>query len=384
MLTRRLATALVLVAAVPVLAGAGCEPRIGPGGPGPRHDGDRGVRLNEVQVLASHNSYHVQPEPTLLAALRAALGDAVNGWEYTHRSLADEFDVGVRQVELDAFVDTPEGGHYASPVLIPALGLQPQGPRMSGPGLKVFHIQEVDFRSTCPTFVDCLTQVKAWSDAHPRHLPITIQVEPKDDPIADPGLGFAVPLPWTTDAFATLEDEIRSVFSSRDIITPGRVMGHHASLPEAVEADGWPTLAQARGKVMFLLDDSGEERALYRQLRPDVADRLIFVSAAPPEPDAAMVVVNDPVGDGDRIHDLVDAGYIVRTRADADTVEARTGDTSVQAAAWASGAQFVSTDYPFPEELFGTGYVAEVPGPGVARCNPVSAPPRCPTDGLRP
>ena len=37
-----------------------------------------------------------------------------------------------------------------------------------------------------------------WSDAHPDHLPIVIQVEPKDDTIADPGLGFVTPIPWTT------------------------------------------------------------------------------------------------------------------------------------------------------------------------------------------
>jgi hypothetical protein len=64
---------------------------------------------------------------------------------------------------------------------------------------------------------------------------------------------------------------------------------------------------------------------------------------------------------------------MVRTRADADTVQARSGDTRQQEAAWASGAHFVSTDYPFPDDRFGTGYVAAVPGDGVARCNPVSA-----------
>jgi hypothetical protein len=128
---------------------------------------------------------------------------------------------------------------------------------------------------------------------------------------------------------------------------------------------------------MFVLDDAGGDRAAYRSLHPDVADRLVFVSAAPPDDDAGVVVVNDPVRDGQRIRDLVAGGFIVRTRADADTVEARTGDTSRQEAAWASGAQFVSTDYPFPEDKFGTGYVAELPGGGTARCNPVSAPRRC-------
>jgi hypothetical protein len=50
---------------------------------------------------------------------------------------------------------------------------------------------------------------------------------------------------------------------------------------------------------------------------------------------------------------------------------------SRQAAAFASGAQFVSTDYVFPDETLGTGYVVELPGDRVARCNPVTARPGC-------
>ena len=108
------------------------------------------------------------------------------------------------------------------------------------------------------------------------------------------------------------------------------------------------------------------------------------MSAAPPDADAGYVVVNDPVGDADRIRQLVTDGYLVRTRADADTVEARSGDTTMQEAAWASGAHFVSTDYVFPDDMFGTGYVAEVPGPGLVRCNPVLQPRPCPRQGIRP
>jgi hypothetical protein len=67
----------------------------------------------------------------------------------------------------------------------------------------------------------------------------------------------------------------------------------------------------------------------------------------------------------------------VRTRADADTVQARTGDTTMRDAAITSGAQFVSTDYPVPDPRFGTGYMVEIPGGMPARCNPISAPAEC-------
>jgi hypothetical protein len=346
--------------------------------PGPGGGGHGvSVRLNEIQVLASHNSYHVQPEPALMEALTNFLGAEAQGFEYTHRPLADELDAGVRQIELDVFVDDPGGGRYADPATVPLLGLAPPDPAMAEPGLKVFHVQEVDFRSTCPTFVACLTDVRDWSDAHPDHLPITIQIEAKDSTIPDPGLGFVQPLPWTGDDFTTLEDEIDAVLPADRVLTPAEVRGRFDTLADAVRAGRWPRLDRVRGQVLFVLDDHGAKRDAYRAEVPDLDDRLVFVDVPETDPDAAMMVVNNPVADGDRIRELVEAGFIVRTRADADTVQARSGDTTMRDAAFASGAQFVSTDYVFPDEVFGTGYVADLPGDGAARCNPINAPRRC-------
>src|SRR5918995_888713 len=352
-MVRRQPRLILLLAALALLAlvASACRPVAAVGGAGGNGRGPK-VTINQIQVLASHNSYHREPEPTLLSALKGFLGDAANGFEYTHRPLAEELDAGVRQVELDVFVDDPGGGRYAQPVLVPALGLDPVDPAMAEPGLKVFHVQEVDYRSTCPTFVECLTQLRAWSDDHPGHLPITIQIEAKDDTIPDPGLGFVQPLPWTGPDFAALEREIRTVFGDSDIVTPGDVKGRTRTLADAV-------------------------RDAYRAQVPDVDDRLVFVDVPTTDPDAAMLIVNDPVGDGDRIRQLVADGFIVRTRADADTVQARSGDTTMRDAAFASGAQYVSTDYVFADPRFGTGYVVDLPGDGAARCNPVNAPKRC-------
>jgi len=251
------------------------------------------------------------------------------------------------------------------------------------PGLKVIHVQEVDYRSTCTTLARCLTQVRDWSDANPGHLPVTVQIEPKDDPIPDPGLGFVLPLPWTGDAFADLEAEIATVFPPERVLTPSEVRGRHATLADAVRAGDWPRLDRVRGQVMFVLDDSGAERDAYRAQVPDLADRTIFVDVPETDPDAAVMVINDPIGSGDRIRALVEEGFVVRTRADADTVQARTGDTTRREAALASGAQFVTTDYVWPDERFGTGYVVDLPGDDPARCNPVNAPRYCARADLR-
>lgn len=356
---------------------AACGPPPGGGGGGNGHGPP--IRLNEIQVVATHNSYKIEPEPALHDALLGVLGEAANGFQYTHLPFAEQFDLGARQVELDVFVDDPQGGRYAEPAVIDLLGLEPMDSGFAEPGLKTFHVQEVDYRSRCPQFTTCLEQIRAWSDAHPDHLPITIQIEPKDDEIPDPvDLGFVQPVPWSEDSFADLDTSIRAVFPDEQVITPATVQGDHPTLRDAVESGrGWPTLREARGKVMFTLDHTGAKREMYRSLHPDVNDRLLFVAAQPPDDDAAVVVLNDPVGQRAQIEDLVSRGYIVRTRADADTAEARSGDTARRDAAWESGAQFVSTDYIVPDERFGTGYVVEVPGGGVARCNPVSATPKC-------
>jgi len=377
---------LALAVATIGLLAAACvtgpvPPGPGPGGPG--HGRGPQIRLNQVQVLASHNSYHVEPEPVLFDALTAVLGPAAQGFQYTHRPLPDELDAGVRQIELDVFVDEPDGGLYATPALVPLLGLAPPDPGLAGPGLKVLHVQEVDYRSTCPTLVDCLTQVREWSDGHPRHIPVTVQIEAKDGAIDDPGFGFVTPLPWTRADFAALEQEIASVFPPDRVLTPAEVRGRSATLADAVRAGRWPRLEDVRGQVLFVLDDKGAKRDAYRAEVPDLADRTVFVDVPETDPDAAMTVVNDPVGSAGRIRSLVEAGFIVRTRADADTVQARTGDTTMREAALASGAQYVSTDYVWPDERFGTGYVVDLPGDTPARCNPVNAPPQCPRVDLR-
>jgi hypothetical protein len=338
---------------------------------------DDTLRLNQLQALGTHNSYHIQPRPELLAALLQALGPTAEAFEYTHVPLPEQFgSQGIRQIELDVFAD-PEGGLFANRYALGLIGQDPASgiPALDAPGFKVLHVQDIDFESTCWTFVECLTAVKTWSDTHPGHMPIMILIEAKDDTI--PLEGAAVPVPIGAAEFDALEVEIRSVFPIERLITPDDVRAGHASLEAAVRADGWPTLGASRGRVLFTLDNEGEKKATYLEGHPSLEGRLLFTSSPPGEPEAAFVKLNDPLGDFDRIRQIVADGFIVRTRADADTVQARNGDTTMRDAALASGAQFVSTDYPVPDPQFGTGYAVEIPGGTPARCNPISAPAPC-------
>lgn len=347
-----------------------------PASPYPKDDE---LRLNQIQVIGSHNSYHQRMPEAATKLLRTFIGDAADALDYQHLPLPQQFaEQGVRQIELDVFAD-PEGGLYATrhaAALIDEPAESPD-PAMREPGFKVFHIQEIDFATSCSTFTACLGQVKGWSDANPEHVPLMILVEAKDTPIPDPiNAGFVTPLPIDAAQLDAIDAEIRSVFGEDDLITPDDVRGSAATLEAAVLDGGWPTLADSRGKVMFALDNEGL-RQTYATGHASLAGRVMFTGAQPGEPEAAFVKLNDPLEDGARITELVRKGYVVRTRADGDTEQARTGDTTMRDAALASGAQWVSTDYPDPDPTFGTDYSARFPDGDTIRCNPVSAPPGC-------
>ncbi|WP_234800732.1 phosphatidylinositol-specific phospholipase C1-like protein [Luteitalea pratensis] len=337
------------------------------------------LRLNHLQVLGTHNSYHLAPAAPILAAL----GDRAPALDYTHQPLPVQLErLGIRQLEIDVYAD-PSGGRYSTPAMLrttPGLERLVPGPALRAPGFKVLHVPDVDFHVTCPTLVACLTEVRDWSRAHPRHVPILVMLELKDEPRDDPRhIGLVQPLPIDGPALDALDAEIRSVFDETHLLTPDDVRGSRATLREALEKDGWPRLRDARGKVLFAMDNTDAHRAAYLDGHPTLERRVLFVSADPGSPASAFLKMNDALGaEGRRIRARVAETYIVRTRADEPGKEARTGDTRRRDAAFATGAQFVSTDYPEPSP-FGTGYLARLPGAASlpARCNPVTAPPGC-------
>lgn len=340
------------------------------------------LRLNDLQVLGSHNSYKAAIDASLMQILRHRRLETARALDYAHPPLREQLEYGLRSLELDVFHD-PEGGRYADPhgpELVEAQGLPPGPPydpngRMETPGFKVLHVQGLDFRSNCLTFRRCLETVRAWSEAHPRHLPVIITLNAKDDSIGRPG--FVEPLPFDSTAFAALDAEVRSVFGPDQLITPDDVRGTAPTLRAAVQDERWPPLSQARGQVMLVLDETGRKLDAYRTGHPSLRGRAMFADAPEESPEAAFHIVNQPVEQGGRIRRLVEAGYMVRTRADANTIEARTGETRRREAAFASGAHVVSTDYYRPDSTMGTGYQVSLPGGEPGRCNPVAAPPGC-------
>jgi hypothetical protein len=244
---------------------------------------------------------------------------------------------------------------------------------MMKPGFKVMHMQDMDYASNCQPFVACLQIVRSWSRAHPEHIPIFILVETKQH-LPDNKHPWTPVEPFTAETLDALDAEIRSVFSADELITPDQVRGRHRTLEKAVRKGGWPTLERARGKVVFLMDQT-DVGPLYLEGHPSLRGRVLFTNATPGQPDAAFIEKNE--GDEATIAALVRQGFLVRTRADSDTVEARSNDGRNRDRALRSGAQIVSTDYPQSEPARWTGYFVALPNGLPARCNPVNGPPGC-------
>jgi hypothetical protein len=338
------------------------------------------VKINQIQVIGTHNSYHAgmaSSEAKLLQQKNPKLYEAL---EYRHRPLDEQLTSGVRQIELDIYADSA-GGRYAHPMGIDAVAaaglpkdpdFDPRG-LMSKPGFKVMHVQELDYRSTCQQLIACLKIVRTWSQAHKSHVPIFILLETKQSELP-PQYHAPAPEKFTSSTFDALDAEIRSVFKPDEMITPDQVRGKHATLEEAVLRNEWPTLAAARGKVVFLMDQR-PVGPVYLEGHPALRGRVIFTNAEPGQPDCAFTEEND--GSQEEIAALVGKGYLVRTRTDADTKQARTNDTARRELALASGAQLLSTDYPASEPSQWTPYSVGLPGGAVVRCNPVNGPPSC-------
>jgi hypothetical protein len=341
------------------------------------------LRLNQIQVIGSHNSYHVAPHSELLQLISLTSQRLSESIDYTHRPLAEQFsELGIRQIELDVFLD-PNGGLFSNPAAHQTLKLlgknQGPDPNLNGilekPGLKVLHVPDVDYVTNTPTFKLALRQVRDWSRSNPKHVPIMILVELKDS--RTPALP-TVPIAFNENNVNCVDQEIDQVFQKDEIFTPDELRGEMQSLPEAIARNGWPELSRVRGKIMFALDNEGRIRDAYLKDNKALKNRRMFVT--PPteaHPSAAFFKLNDPIRDFEKIRRLVKAGYLIRTRADSDTRQSRSGNTHQRDKALASGAQFVSTDYPEPRREF-SEYHVRLPQNVIARPNPVS------TNGLKP
>jgi hypothetical protein len=297
---------------------------------------DDTLRVNHVQMKGTHNSYHLRGPPPVRAE-----------FDYEHPPLTKQLDdEGIRQFELDLHFRS-DYGRFA-----------------------VFHLPGLDDHSSCPWFTDCLAELKRWSDAHRGHHPLFVFMEMKDllDPVPDKIVGAR---------YADLEAELLSEWRRDRILTPDDVRGKRASLSEAVEKDGWPTLGATRGKIVFVMldDDHTEAGHLYEYTRGNASldGRLMFVTARDEDPFAAILSINDPGNAG--IEAAVKRGRIVRTIADSGMDPKDPSTWTSLPVALAGPAQIISTDYPIAGVL--VDYFLDLVGGTPSRCAKATAPENC-------
>ena len=359
---------IIAALAAAAVAASGCDLEQPSGAPGCTREAVDALPMTALQAIGTHNSYKQAIAPAEMKLLRAASPRTADSLDYSHPSLTAQLDAGARQLELDLVRD-PEGGRWARPLGLRMAGGgdYDAGPMMA-PGLKVMHVPDIDYRSVCPTFRACLEEVRTWSARHPDHLPILIMMNLKDEQISVPGATRL--LPFDAAGMDEVDEEVRAVFGDGRLITPDGIRGERPTLAAAVQAGGWPSLRAARGKVFFAIDEGAAKVALCSRGRPSLEGRTAFVNTDRLDaPYAAYITLNDPGKDAARIAEARRQGMIVRTRADADTAEARTGETGRREAAFASGASYVSTDYMKPDLRHGD-YQVDLPGGGVGRRSP--------------
>ena len=295
-------------------------------------DSEMGISINQIQFVGSHNSYKQAMPDSFVKQLMKVNPKLLESLDYEHIRLGDQLDLGIRKLELDIFY------------------------RAEDKRFLVGHVQQIDMSSNCESLRICLSQIISWSDDNPSHSPIWISFNAKDNYI----LGLPTPEVFTPEAFLLMDSIFEEMFGDK-LIRPRDIVDLQ-----------WPFLSEARGKFILILDESGMKRDIYSE---GWKQRPMFTNAPEGHPAAAIMIINDPIEQFEEIRRLVKAGYMVRTRADADTREARANDISRKVAAFESGAQAVSTDYYLPATNFGNEYQVSLPKP--IKCNPITAPNDC-------
>jgi hypothetical protein len=297
---------------------------------------DDTLRMHHLQAVGTHNSYHAEP----------ALGRPE--WDYRHAPLWEQAAFqGVRQFELDLYWNDDREGY------------------------DVLHIPVLDPISSCPTLRDCLWSQRVWSDSAPGHHPIVTLLEVKDGDVEDEDV---------VERLAAIEAVLLDVWERERLLTPDDIRGDSDTVRDALAPDGWPVMRGLRQRAIYVLHAGGPWREVYTQGGEDVVGNLIFQDAYGDldVPYAAIHSMNNPFNTD--IADVVASGHLVRTRADSDVVEPANNDTRKRDAALASGAHFVSTDFPIPHP--DSGYVVEMPDGTPSRCNPVTGPDECVAEAI--
>ena len=321
------------------------------------------LKLNEVRIIASHNSYKGFPHKKVLRFLdriKDKLGEQNDPkqMDYGHLPLKDQLDsYGVRGFELDIYHD-PYGRLFRKRKInafIFGLRQRVKDPKIKTPGFKLIHIPDVDYETNYILFKDALLEIKQWSKSNPKHFPIYINIEAKSYTLRSESkflkfLGFSKTIPFSDEVYNQLDHEMSTVFNNSDLLTPSMLKDTFTNIKTRLHKNGWPTINSCLGKVVFILE--GENSAIYRNDIENGIDRPMFVFGSPNDNSTAFLLRNYSMGHEKEMAEL-SKHYIIRTRSDAGTLEARDNNYNRFKSCLKSKAQIISTDYYMPDSRFG-------------------------------
>ena len=292
------------------------------------------LRLNQIQIIGTHNSFHLRPSEEVLRSSRGASLD------YGHAPLYEQLESGVRSLAIDIY----------------------KGPQ----GFHVLHIPIIDANSNCESLPECLDEIIRWSDDNGGHIPLIIFLEIKD--LKKPTGPYT---PMVAKDVDELEALVWQLLGEGRLLRPDAIRGEENTLEAAILKNGWPSLESIRGKILLQLNGPAHLQDHYKNVSPTLAGRAMFMKASPGMPEAAIIVLNDPKAPEVNAHARL--GYFIRTRADTSVKEPAANDKSNRDAALLSGAHIITTDFPTITPHPKTGYQISLPNNAPWRVNPVTA-----------
>ncbi len=317
------------------------------------------IPLNEYRVLASHNSYKVKPDPRVsvfLNRVKKKLGEENDPiqLEYSHESLSiqlDSFDV--RGFELDIYADPIGGRYYKRSINGFVCGKRKRSKitELKQPGFKIIHIPDVDYETNYYSLKSALSELVLWSNNNPAHSPVYVNIEAKGSAMGNKSrflrlIGFKNAIPFDSIIYDDLNNEIIQSIPANKLISPRQFQGNFTSIRDRIDSAGWPHMSEFDGKIFFILE--GDRSDWYAEQLNKGKDLPMFVYGNKEDPMTLFVMRNQPIGIEEEIRELT-TKFIVRTRSDAGTMDARTNDQTRKIAAIKSGAQIISTDYYRPD-----------------------------------
>jgi hypothetical protein len=121
-------------------AGAGCAPAWF----------DANLRLNQLQLVGTAESYKLAPSAGVLSMVRMGSKKDAQALDFGEPPIAAQLDAGARALSFDVAYD-PKGGLFKNPALASMAGelLDPDYvAAMSAPGFKVIHVPVA--QESCP------------------------------------------------------------------------------------------------------------------------------------------------------------------------------------------------------------------------------------------